>query len=829
MPLPPTIPDHSDSSVDLQRRLDVLLRWGECLRPTGMNDGAEEELARCLGEALSASGVFSHVEIMLCKACATQSCGSGNTGWSFVPGECVVPIRCGKSRLGCLTVAPVTDEFGNGWLQLLTLLAANFALALTASLAAADHDDLTARNALLSHAIEQNPHAVVITDPHGQVIYCNPAFTHMTGYGFNEIAGTTPALWKSGKTPDEVYRDMWAHIERGETWQGTIRNRRKDGSLYWERQQIAPLRDGQGTIVRLIAIKEDITHLREVEAALLLREQALASTNNGVMISRASADDHSILYVNRAFERITGYHAGEAVGRIGRFLVRDDLAQPGLNDIRTALREKRPGHAILRNYRKDGTMFWNELFIAPISDASAVEITHFVSVINDVSDRIRYQEAIEHQATHDSLTGLANRSLLNDRIAQAIGLARRAGRQVAVALLDLDHFKHINDAYGHSAGDLLLREIAARLRACVRETDTVARLGGDEFVVVLTDLAHSEDAERVAHKIIDAMAAPIRYDDRELFVGASIGMALYPRDGEHGEILLRNADIAMYRVKEHGRNSVRSFSPELADRALDRVDKEGALRRALERAEFLLHYQPKVDIVTRRIIGAEALVRWEQPGVGMTHPGEFIPLAEETGLILPIGAWVLREACRQQAAWRAAGLPPLKIAINISARQFRQEDLPDLVAQTLADTGADPAGFIFELTESMVMHDVDSTLMILRALKEQGIALSLDDFGTGYSSLSYLRRFPIDEVKIDRSFINELHHNEDDAAIAAAVIAMARSLGLAVVAEGVEIDAQLAMLERLGCKEVQGYLLGRPMSAEAFARLVMSQDNGHAA
>ncbi|MEW6163919.1 MAG: EAL domain-containing protein [Pseudomonadota bacterium] len=681
-------------------------------------------------------------------------------------------------------------------------------------------DDLASRHAMLSQAIEQNPHAVVITDPAGHVLYCNPAFSRMTGYTLSEIEGLTPTLWQSGETPDEIYRDLWSKVTAGEPWQGEIRNRRKDGTLYWERQHVAPLRDAAGRITRLIAVKEDITHLREIEQALLLREQALASTNNGIMISHAIEDDHSIMYVNPAFERITGYTAQEAVGRIGRFLMREDLAQSGLNEIRSALREKRPGHAVLRSYRKDGTMFWNELFISPISDTSRHDVTHFVSIVNDISDRMQYQNALEHQATHDNLTGLANRNLLNDRIAQAIGHARRAGRMVAVLLLDLDHFKHVNDAYGHTAGDVLLRETAARLRHCVREIDTVARLGGDEFVIVLTDLADTEDAEHIAAKIRDALVAPISVDQKEVFVGASIGIALYPRDGEHGEILLRNADIAMYRVKEHGRNSIHRFSPELASMALDRVDMEGSLRRALERREFVLHYQPKVDVVTRRIVGAEALLRWEQPQVGLIYPGEFVRLAEETGLILPIGHWVIREAFLQQAAWQAAGLPPLKLSINISPRQFRQEDLPELVAQALRDTGADPAAFTFELTESMVMHDVDSAQVLLHALKQLGIELSLDDFGTGYSSLSYLRRFPIDEVKIDRSFVSELHQNEDDAAIAAAVVAMAQTLGLRVVAEGVELDAQFDALERLGCHEVQGYLLGRPLDAEAFAALL---------
>ena len=428
-----------------------------------------------------------------------------------------------------------------------------------------DQADLETRHALLYHAIEQNPHAVVITDPEGKVVYCNPAFTALTGYEFTEIEGTKPSHWKSGETPEEIYRDIWAHVNAGTPWEGVIRNRRKDGTLYWERLHISPLRNTTGQVTRLMAIKEDITHVRDIEAALLLREQALASTNNGVMISRADEDDHSILYVNPAFETITGYSADEAIGRVGRFLVREDLAQPGLDEIRLALREKRPAHAVLRNYRKDGTMFWNELFIAPISDASRAEATHFVSIINDVSERMRYHGLLEYQATHDNLTGLANRSLLNDRITQAIALSKRSGRLVAVALLDLDHFKQVNDIHGHAAGDALLCEIAERLRGCVRESDTVARLGGDEFVVVLTDLAQAADAEQIAQKIVVTVKEPVTYNGLKLHVGASVGFSLFPEHGQHGETLLRNADMAMYYVKSHGRNGVLGFTPEFAD------------------------------------------------------------------------------------------------------------------------------------------------------------------------------------------------------------------------------------------------------------------------
>jgi diguanylate cyclase (GGDEF)-like protein len=418
---------------------------------------------------------------------------------------------------------------------------------------------------------------------------------------------------------------------------------------------------------------------------------------------------------------------------------------------------------------------------------------------------------------------LANRNLLNDRIVQAIAWAKRNGHVLGVMLLDLDHFKLINDASGHGAGDALLKEVAQRLIACVRETDTVARLGGDEFVIILTDLPQPGDVDQIAEKILSALSRPTEIAGRDVFVTASIGVSLYPRDGDHGEILLRYADMAMYRVKEHGRNSVRQFVPEMGSTAISRLDMEGAMRRGLERGEFVLHYQPKIDLTTHHVVGAEALIRWQHPQISLVHPIEFIRLAEETGLILPLGEWVLAEACKQQVLWHQQGLQLLKIAINMSARQFRQDELADRIEAVFASTGANPAHVILELTESMVMHDVDSTLVALRALKKLGVSLSLDDFGTGYSSLSYLRRFPIDELKIDRSFINDIHTNPDDAAIAGAIIAMARSLGLSVVAEGVEKKEQADLLTTLGCNQVQGYYYARPMTVAAFTNRLREQ------
>ena len=561
---------------------------------------------------------------------------------------------------------------------------------------------------------------------------------------------------------------------------------------------------------------------RQRDEQLRQLSRALESSSNGVMITSSIQLDHPIVYVNPAFERITGYTPAEVIGQSGRFLVRDDLAQKGLNEIRACLREHREGYAVLRNYRKDGELFWNELSIAPVRDESGHVTTHFVSIINDVTERITYEQQLEYHATHDTLTGLVNRNLLNDRIDQAILQAKHSERLVGVMLLDLDRFKLINDGFGHIPADNLLKAVATRLAHCVRDTDTVARLGGDEFVVVLGGIDDADSVASVAAKIMRNLTLPLSIEGKEVFVTASVGIAMYPRDGDHGENLLRNADVAMYRVKEHGRNNFRFYAPEMSHMALDRLDMEGNLRRALERDEITVFFQPIVSLASGRIVGAEALARWNHPRIGMIHPPEFIPLAEETGLIIPLGERVLRLACQQIAAWQAAGLPPLKVSLNISARQFRQENLPELLQRVLAETGIAVEALEFELTESMVMHDVENAIAMLRELKQIGVTLALDDFGTGYSSLAYLKRFPIDVLKIDRSFVRDIDREADDAAIAHAVIAMAHSLGLQVTAEGVENEAQLALLRQYGCNDFQGYLFSRPVPAEEFSLLLQN-------
>jgi diguanylate cyclase (GGDEF)-like protein len=425
-----------------------------------------------------------------------------------------------------------------------------------------------------------------------------------------------------------------------------------------------------------------------------------------------------------------------------------------------------------------------------------------------------------HSAEHDALTGLPNRVLLNDRIRQSIVFAQRHSKQVALLFLDLDGFKHINDSLGHSFGDKLLQSVARRLVDCGRASDTVSRQGGDEFVILLSEVQHSADAGVAARRMLQAVAEPHLIEQRELHVTTSIGVSVYPQDGGDPETLIKNADTAMYQAKADGRHSFQYFGPTMNARAVERQSIEECLRRALERHEFTLHYQPKVDVRRGTIVGAEALIRWTHPDRGVVAPGQFIPVAEDCGLILAIGHWVLREACQQARAWQDAGLPAMSMAVNVSAIEFRQESFLGGVLAILDDTGLDPSLLELELTESVLMKNAESAAIVLRALRKSGVHVAIDDFGTGYSSLSHLRKFPIDTLKIDQSFVSQITTVGDVASIVTAVINMARSLRMRVVAEGVETLEQHEFLRERECDEAQGYFFSRPVPAPQFADLL---------
>ena len=476
-----------------------------------------------------------------------------------------------------------------------------------------------------------------------------------------------------------------------------------------------------------------------------------------------------------------------------------------------------PSNCIL--IRRDGFEIPIEDSVAPIHDREG-QATGAVIVFRDVSAARAMALQMAHSAQHDFLTGLPNRMLLNDRVNQAIALAPRHMKKVAVLFLDLDGFKHINDSLGHPIGDKLLQSIAKRLVDCVRGSDTVSRQGGDEFVVLLSEVEQAEDAAITARRMLQAVAEAHSIDQHDLHVTTSIGVSVYPDDGLDAETLIKNADTAMYQAKENGRQSYQFFKPAMNVRAVERQSIEESLRRALERQEFALHYQPKINLRTGEITGAEALIRWTHPTRGPVPPAQFIPVAEDCGLILPIGNWVLREACKQARAWVDAGLPLATMAVNISAMEFRDEHFLEGVFAILKDTGLDPRFLELELTESVLMKHAESAESILKTLRARGVQVAVDDFGTGYSSLSYLRKFPIDALKIDQSFVRQITTAPDETTIVTAMISMGRSLKLRVVAEGVETQEELAFLQAHQCDEAQGYYFSRPVLAHQFAELL---------
>jgi diguanylate cyclase (GGDEF)-like protein len=477
--------------------------------------------------------------------------------------------------------------------------------------------------------------------------------------------------------------------------------------------------------------------------------------------------------------------------------------------------------------RRDGVEAAIEDSTAPIHDRHG-RVTGAVMVFHDVSSARALTLKLAYIAQHDTLTDLPNRALLNDRLSQAIALAQRHHTALALLYLDLDRFKHINESLGHLVGDRLLQSVALRLTECVRATDTVSRLGGDEFVILLSEVAHEQDAAISADKLLQTIRKPYVLDDHELHVTASIGIVVHPGDGTAVESLLQNADSAMYEAKNRGRNNYQFYRSDLNSSASARQSLESALRHAIERKELRLHYQPIVNLTSGAIAGVEALIRWRHPTLGVMLPDQFISIAEESGLIVPIGRWVLREACRQGRAWRDAGLPDMRLAVNISAVELRSPEFVGGVQGILGDTGFDPKWLEFELTETYLMQDSKSTSLVLSAIKELGVQLALDDFGTGYSSLSYMRRFPIDTLKVDHSFVRDLAMDASDASVVSAVINMGRSLHMRVVAEGVEAMDQLSFLREHGCNEAQGYYFSPPMKPSDFAEWTRCNAAEHA-
>ena len=561
-------------------------------------------------------------------------------------------------------------------------------------------------------------------------------------------------------------------------------------------------------------VRQRTAALERATGSLRVYERAMASGANPILLVNARAPGYPIGYANPACERTFGYAPQELAGQPLALLLGSDIEQPSVQVLCASLRQQREENALVTMHARDGAELITDVYIAPVRRADG-KVGHFVVTVYDVTTARRYEAELERHARYDTLTGLANRALLADRIERAIAAAAATTRApVWVVLLDVDHFKLINDTLGRAAGDAALRLLATRIRRTLPPLDTAARVGGDDFVLVLCGCSDEGQAATRVKQVRDAVAEPLQLGDQNLVLGCSAGVAAWPADGADADTLVKHAEIAMYRAKSDGRNGVQFYAPHMNAQAFDRLALESALRRALHEQQFTLDFQPQVDLATGRVVGTEALIRWRHPLLGTIQPERFIGLAEETGLIVPIGAWVLQTACRQNRQWQRSGLGPLRIAVNLSARQLAEPGLLDSVERVLQDTGLPPASLEIELTESMMMGDVESAIQTMACFKRMGVTLSIDDFGTGYSSLQYLKRLPVDVLKIDRSFVQDMVGSADGAALVDAIISLAHGLRLHVIAEGVETIAQLDFLRGAGCDSVQGHVYSRPQTGE---------------
>jgi diguanylate cyclase (GGDEF)-like protein/PAS domain S-box-containing protein len=667
----------------------------------------------------------------------------------------------------------------------------------------------------LASIVEFSEDAILGKSMDGKITSWNRAAEKMYGYTRGEVVGRDLSFLVPPGRQAEIQAIMervlsGQPIECLETQRLT-----KTGSVLDVSLSVSPIKDPTGLITGASAIARDITLRKRAEEQLKLQSAALEAAANAIVITDYEG---KIVWVNRAFTTMTGYGKEEVLSKNLRLLKSGDQPESYYANLWSTISSGKVWQGEIVNRRKDGTTYTEEMTITPVSrDVGNPADRYFIAIKQDITKRKRAEERVQYLAYYDALTGLPNRTLLQDRLAKALAGARRRKDKAAILFLDLDRFKDINDSLGHSVADLLLQEVAERLKTWAREQDTVARVGGDEFLIVLTGVKDVADAAVATERIVNLMTAEFVVQGHSLSIGCSVGISIFPEHGADGETLIKNADAAMYSAKENGRNRFQFFTEDMNAQVVERLTLENSLRLALDKKELFLVYQPQMDIATGRITGLEALLRWQHPDLGLVPPDKFIRIAENSGLIVPIGEWVVRTACRQARKWQDEGLPAVSVAVNVSAVQFRQEGFCELIRRALHETGLAPQYLELELTESLLLANADLMLSVVQELKAMGVTLAIDDFGTGYSSFSYLRQFRVSKLKIDRVFIRDVAVNPDDAAIASAIISMAKSLHLKVIAEGVEDEAQMSFLRAHQCDEIQGYYFSKPLAVDKVA------------
>lgn len=672
----------------------------------------------------------------------------------------------------------------------------------------------------VKYALDQST-ILAMTDHKGIILRANEQFCRISKYERSELIGNDHRILNSGFHPKGFFKDMWSCIRSGQVWRGEIRNRAKDGSYYWVDTTIVPFKDQAGEIYQYLSIRSDITARKQMEDELKRSEEKyrIIAENTSDIISIINLDGE-FLYLSPSHKRVWEHTVpDEEIHNLFEWIVEDDR-DIFAYAIQHAFSTRKEYMVECRINTQRNDVIWTESKINPIMDEEG-NVTKLLLVTRDVTDRKQSEETIHHLAYHDALTDLPNRRMYVQQLSKEMMQAKRFQSNLAVLFLDLDRFKDVNDSFGHDVGDMLLIEASKRLQACLKPGDVVARLGGDEFTIMQNQLQDRNEATALAEQIMNQLQRPFELDGHVFNVSCSIGIAVYPQDGDNPEDLLKRADTALYTVKSRGKNGYDFFDPTMEAKSLERILMENEMRKAIEQEQFQIYYQPKIDIATSAMTGMEALVRWVHPELGIIPPNRFIPIAEETGMILALGEWILKQACKQNKIWHDQGYT-LKVSVNLSARQIYQKDLVEMIKDILRETNLSPDWLELEITESIFVKMEEATA-VLQQIRDVGIQISIDDFGTGYSSFSYIKSLPVDTIKIDASFIRDIHHNQESQAIVKAIVTIAQSLNMNVIAEGIELDDQVAALKENGCDHGQGYLFSKPLPTDDFDQFLRQE------